>query len=288
MAIYNLGSINIDRVYRVPHIPAPGETLASLSYAAGLGGKGANLSIAAARAGGEVRHLGAVGEGADWALQLLADEGVDLSGVARLEGPTGHAIINVDDRGENAIVLLPGANRALEAEAMLEALRGGSAGDWFVTQNETNLQAEAAQAARGQGMKVAYCAAPFEVAAVEAARPFTDLLLLNTVEAAQLAAATGLAPGSLGIADVVVTRGGEGADWFGAFGHRHLPAPRVEPVDTTGAGDCLAGYLIAGLSRGMAMEAALERAIRAAAIKVTRHGAATGIPSGEEVDAARS
>ena len=116
MTIYNLGSINIDHVYRLPAMPRAGETMHALSYAQGLGGKGANQSVAAARAGASVVHLGAMGTAEDWVLDRLEAAGVQTSGIARLpETATGHAIILVDASGENCIVLHGGANMALPA-----------------------------------------------------------------------------------------------------------------------------------------------------------------------------
>lgn len=112
MTVWCLGSINIDYFYNVPHIPAPGETLAATHHSRGLGGKGANQSVAAARAGAPTEHIGAVGVDAEWAVNLLGDYGVGTDHIATLELPTGHAVINVASDGENAIVILPGANRA--------------------------------------------------------------------------------------------------------------------------------------------------------------------------------
>ncbi|MGZ9809122.1 ribokinase [Pseudoroseicyclus sp. H15] len=284
MTIYNLGSINIDHVYRVPHIPAPGETLASTDVSQGLGGKGANLSVAAAKAGAEVVHIGAVGEGGGLALAELERHGVSLAHVARRGGPTGHAIITVDEGAENAIVLLPGANLSLTEGEVAAALEGAKPGDLFVTQNETNMQIEAAALAHKAGLRICYCAAPFDAAATQAILPQTDLLILNAVEASQLEDATGDAPAALGVADVIVTRGGDGVTWHGVDGARDFPAIKVSPVDTTAAGDTFAGYLLAGLGEGMAMEAAIGLAQKAAALKVTRAGAATGIPLRSEIE----
>ena len=111
MAIYTLGSINIDHVYSIPHFPSPGETLAATGYSMGLGGKGANQSVAAAKAGAQVFHIGAVGPEGKWTLQRLQEFGVDVSNTEIGQVPTGHAIINVDPSGENAIVLFAGANQ---------------------------------------------------------------------------------------------------------------------------------------------------------------------------------
>ncbi|WP_334064652.1 ribokinase [Limimaricola cinnabarinus] len=283
--IWNLGSINADHVYAVPHIPAPGETLAATALTYGLGGKGANMSVAAARAGARIAHLGAVGADGGWMVERLEGYGVDCAHVQRREGPSGHAIIAVDARAENAITLFPGANREIDLDAVKQALDKADPGDLLITQNETNGQVEAAAQARARGLRVVYAAAPFEAGAVRAVLPHLDLLVLNEVEAQQLSQALGTPIEELPVPQVVVTLGAAGCDWIEtATGARHhVDAPRVEAVDTTGAGDTFTGYLLAGLSEGLEMEAALKLATRAGALKVGRHGAADAIPSREEV-----
>jgi ribokinase len=289
MTIWNLGSINADHVYAVPHIPAPGETLAATRLTTGLGGKGANMSVAAARAAARVAHIGAVGPDGAWAVQRLLEYGVDTRHIATLDIPTGHAIIYVDAHGENNIVLFTGANRALPDTLVRQALTTAQTGDRLLLQNETNLQAETAALARQMGLSVAYAAAPFDAEATQAILPHADFLILNDVESQQLEQATGLAPNALPTADVIVTRGAQGADWFDnrARTHHHIPALPVTPVDTTGAGDTFTGYVLAGLDRGLPMRQALDLATRAAALMVTRPGAADAIPDLSEVLAFR-
>lgn len=285
MPILNLGSINIDHVYRLASLPQPGETIAARSLTTGLGGKGANQSIAIARAGGQVRHLGAVGPGSDWALNILSDAGVDTSAVATLDTPTGHAMITVDDAAENAIVLFRGANHEIGDAQVAAALAGSVPGDWLLLQNETNAGQHAAKLAREAGLRVAYCAAPFVPEAVRAVLPYTDLLSVNALEEAQLRdALPELVPQLDGIA-LLVTYGADGAAHITPEGRVEVSAFKVDPVDTTGAGDTFLGYALAGLDDGMAVEAALRRAAAAAAIQVTRPGAADAIPTAIEVDA---
>lgn len=283
MTIWNLGSINADFVYRVPHIPAPGETLASTGREVFLGGKGANMSVAAARAGTRVGHIGAVGPDGQWAVDRLMEYGVDTRQIAHVETETAQAIIMVAADGENAIVLHPGANHAIPQAALQTALAEAQTGDWFVTQNETNLQRTGAELARKMGLRVAYAAAPFSADRVMAVIDALDFLILNAVEAAQLEKATGLAVDALPVRDVIVTQGAEGATWFGAEGPVTVPAIPVDPVDTTGAGDTFTGYVLAALDRGLPMRQALDLATRAAALMVTRHGTADVIPDLLEV-----
>lgn len=285
--VWCLGSINIDLFYEVPHIPVPGETLGATGHRTGLGGKGANQSVAAARAGATVRHIGALGDNADWVRERLERYGVDTTHVAELDAPTGQAIINVASDGENAIVTLSGANRLLAEKAVMEALESGAEGDVLMLQNETNLQAEAARFARDRGLRVLYSAAPFDAAATKAILPHVDTLLLNEVEAAQLEKALEQSLFALPVPDIVVTLGARGARWISTptGDSWDVPGIRVEAVDTTGAGDTFAGYLAAALADGMKPVPAMELAGRAAALKVTRKGAADAIPSIAEVEA---
>jgi ribokinase len=284
MAIYNLGSINIDHVYRVPHLPGPGETLAAISYSTGLGGKGANQSVAAALAGAVVHHLGAVGEGAGSALALMRARGVDVAHVATVAEATGHAVINVDGAGENAIVIHAGANQAQSEAGIVAALAGAGPGDTLLLQNETSHQVAAAELARARGMRVIYSAAPFDVGAVRAVLAHVSLLVVNAVEAAQLEAALGVPVADLPVAAVVITRGAKGAEWI-AKGEAPLfvPAFPAEAVDTTGAGDCFAGSLAAALDAGQTPQEAMRYAAAAAAIQVTRRGASGAMPTRDEV-----
>jgi len=287
--IFNLGSINIDHFYRVAHLPSPGETLAADDYRMGLGGKGANQSAAAARAGARIAHIGAVGPEGGWAVDRLAGWGVDTTHIARLETATGHAIINVDAAGENTIILYPGANRALDWAAVERALAAASPDDMLILQNETAHQAEAAGLARALGMRVLYSAAPFDADAVRAILPHVTTLALNAVEADQLSAALGLPLDALEVPELLVTRGADGAEWRARTGDRAFaPALKVAPVDTTGAGDTFAGYFAAGRDRGLSPQQSLDWAAVAAALKVTRQGTADAIPTAAEVAAFRA
>ena len=283
MAIWNLGSINADLVYAVPHIPTPGETLSATGVETFLGGKGTNMSVAAARAAAQVHHIGAVGHDGQWAVDRLLEYGVDTRFVTPVDAPTTQALIFVDQDGENMIVLAPGANGKIPHALLQSALSEAQTEDWLIIQNETNLQRTAAKLGHDMGLQVAYAAAPFDADRVQAVLPFLDFLILNEVEAAQLKEATGKGPNDLGVENVVVTLGAKGADWYGDAGLQHFDAIKVDPVDTTGAGDTFTGYLLAGLDRGMPMAQAIGQAARAGALMVTRHGTADVIPDLSEV-----
>ncbi len=287
MAIWNLGSINADMVYAVPHLPGPGETLAAEGLQRFLGGKGANMSVAAARAGARVAHIGAVGADGRWARDRLMEYGVDTRHITEVETPTGHAIIAVDAEGENNIILFQGANHAISDDQLGQALSWAAAGDLLVMQNETNAQSRAAKIGRDLGLKVCYAAAPFQTQSVQAVLPYLDFLILNEIEAEQLRQATGQSVADLGVEHVIVTLGADGARYYHDGTVSDFPAHKVQAVDTTGAGDTFTGYVLAGMDRGLPMPQAIAQANRAAALMVTRHGTADVIPDLKEVQDAR-
>lgn len=285
MSIWNLGSINADFVFSVPHIPAPGETLMATERQVFLGGKGANMSVAAARAAARVHHIGCVGEDAPWTVERLLEYGVDTRYVREIDAPTTQAMIFVEPAGENAIVLAPGANTEIPQVLLQEALAEAQTEDWLLIQNETNLQRTAAKLGHELGLRIAYAAAPFDADRVEAVLPYLDFLILNAVEAQQLKDATGKGPADLDVEDVIVTLGSNGADWYSDAGMQHFDAIAVDPVDTTGAGDTFTGYVLACVDRGMPMGQAIRMAMRAGALMVTRQGTADVIPDLAEVQA---
>lgn len=287
MTIFNFGSINADHFYDVPHLPEPGETLAATGHRIGLGGKGANQSVAAARAGSDVVHIGMIGRDGRWARDRLQALGVNTTHVDEIDTPTAHAIINVDATGENAIVIFSGANALQSPDQIAAALAMAKLGDLFLLQNETSLQKKAAAQAQEKDLRVIYSAAPFEAQAARDVLPYTDILVVNEVEAEQLVTEMGVALQDLPVASILITRGAEGSVWHDLENGDTVTVPAfpVTPVDTTGAGDCFIGYVAAGLDQGMERTAAMRLGAAAAAIKVTRAGTADVIPARREVDA---
>jgi ribokinase len=236
-------------------------------------------------AGAEVRHAGAIGADGEWCRARLAAQGIDVTDLAVVEAATGHAVILVDDAGENVIVVHGGANHALTPELIGRAIGRARPGDWLLLQNETNLVVEAARAGHAAGLRVAYAAAPFDAGETAAVMPHVDLLAVNAVEAAQLAAHLGRAPEAFGVPMLLVTGGAAGARCLSARSELRQPAFPVVAVDTTGAGDTFLGYFLAGLDRGLPVARAMRVAAAAAAIQVTRPGAAAAIPDAAEVRA---
>lgn len=287
MTIFNLGSVNIDRFYALPHLPQPGETLSASDYTFGLGGKGMNQSVAAARAGAQVHHIGAIGQSDNWVRSRIESYGVDCTYLRALDCNTGHAIIYVDAQGENTIVLDAGANTQQDSDSIAKAIDLAKTDDTLLLQNETNLQPHAAKLALAKGMRVIYSAAPFSIDAVKQMLPYVSILVMNAVEAEQLCSEMGVTLDTIPVPQVLVTLGSKGAMWRSNKTGEviEVTSPKVTAVDTTAAGDTFAGYFASGLDLGLTIKNALEWGTQAAALKVTRHGTADAIPTAAEVAA---
>jgi ribokinase len=286
------GSINLDLIFALPHIPRPGETVLGPKLRQEPGGKGANQALAAARDGAAVMMAGAVGRDAlaDAALVLLRQDRIDLSRVVPTDATTGCAAIAVDPSGNNAICVGSGANLLARADQVEDALLGPAS--TLLLQMEVPAEQTAAliARARARGARILLNLAPAAPLPEPALRAL-DLLLVNETEGAWLAARFGVAAdaaalhAALGIG-VVRTRGAAGLEAATPTGRMRMAARPITPVDTTAAGDCFAGVLAAALDRGMTLEAALARANRAAALCCTRAGSQGSIPTAAETDAA--
>lgn len=288
MKVINVGSINIDHVYSVEHFVRPGETLESESYSIFSGGKGANQSIALARAGAAVMHAGRVGPEGAWLKELLADNGVDTELVRVVDAPTGHAVIQVNPEGENAIIIHGGANRTFKTSDIERVFERAEAGDFLLLQNETNTVAEVLE--RAEGLTVVFNPAPMDDNVKRCPLDKVDIFIVNQVEGEALSgesepeaildALQVLYPDSR----TVLTLGKKGVLYADATERIRVPAQQVEATDTTGAGDTFIGYFLAELARGSSVKRSLETGVRAAALCVTRKGAADSIPTLAELE----
>ena len=289
MKILNFGSLNIDLVYRVPHIVKPGETLSSHTLATYAGGKGNNQSIALARAGAPVYHAGKIGKDGEWLVDLLKAAGADVRFIRRDPGPTGHAVIQVADSGQNSIVLFPGANRTITPQEIRQTFKHFGKGDILLLQNEINAIPEIMQAAHKSGMEIWFNPAPFDPAIHTYPLSLADLFIVNEIEAADLSGAKTGTPSLATLARqfpaarILMTLGAKGAILKSGPRQWVAPAPKVKAVDTTAAGDTFIGYFIASFIEGLAPGQCLAHACKAAALSVTREGAADSIPRKEEV-----
>lgn len=288
MKVLCFGSLNIDYTYRVDHFVGKGETLAAESLQVFSGGKGLNQAIALARAGAETWMAGAVGEDGRFLLEELAAADVRTDHVSILQQVrTGNAIIQNDKTGDNCILLYGGANRAI-TEAQADAALGHfGAGDWLLLQNEINQLPYIMGQAHARGMKIAFNPSPMEARVLDFPLEYVDLFLLNRVEAAQLAGKDGADEQALlrvlreqfpGAA-VVLTLGAQGAVYADGEQTIRQAAYPAEAVDTTAAGDTFTGFFLASLLRSEGVPQAMALAAQAAAIAVTRRGAAPSIPT---------
>ena len=282
--LVNLGSLCIDNVYRVVNITGAGETVASASHEVFPGGKGLNQSIAAARAGADVAHVGCIGQDGLWLRQTLASEGVDVAGIRVVQAPSGHAVIQVNNAGENAIVIAGGANRALNADDVAAAMERVEPGDWLLLQNEINDLEDVLRAASEHQCQLAFNVAPVDGREQGYDLSGVALLIVNEIEAAALASTADQSVALRTLrrrypdTDVVLTAGRDGLTHVGSRGGLELGAYSVAAVDETAAGDAFIGYLMAALIAGKQMPDALTMASAAGALAVTKAGAASSIP----------
>ena len=293
MKIVNLGSLNVDHVYRVDHFLLPGETKASQSLTANAGGKGLNQSVAAARTGVDVYHAGYYGTGSEILIDALNRAGVRLDLMEEKDMPNGHAIIQVDDAGQNCILLYGGTNVCLTEEYVDRVLDACTGDDILLLQNETNLIPYIIESAAARGIPAAMNAAPMDEGVK--AYPIGKLryLIVNEIEGAALAGGESFEETMANLiaaypdTGILLTLGSAGA-WF-HDGDRDIrmgccKVPKV--VDTTAAGDTFLGYFLAGMLDKLDPADALRRATFASALTIQKPGAADSIPNVAEVEAA--
>lgn len=293
--VLTVGSINMDLVVKVNHHPEPGETILGLDHEAHPGGKGANQAVAASRLGQKVRMVGRLGADAfgEQLLQGLQSEGIDTQWIERLDLPSGVAFISVDQKGQNSIIVAPGANQQLSPENL--QLRAFDNAEVVLLQLEIPLATvrEAARLGKSAGATTILNAAPAG-RLVASDYKFVDLLVVNEVEAAMLLGknrpqdpteALALAADFLNLVPtVVITLGEQGTVWRGGRAEGHQKAFRVSPVDTTAAGDAFLGTLAASIAENKPLEAAVRWACAAGALATTKAGAQSSLPMREDIE----
>nr|WSZ95516.1 ribokinase [Streptomyces sp. NBC_00857] len=287
-----LGSTNMDLVTYAARAPGLGETVMGREFRTVPGGKGANQAVAAAHAGGEVAMIGAVGadEFGERLRHTLEASGVDTDLLRTVEGPSGTAHVVVDDEGGNAIVVIPGANGTVTELGPGDETLIATAGT-LLLQLELPLSAVLSGAAAAHRHSVRTVLTPAPAQPLPHGLLATiDLLVPNEHEAAVLsgvadpyAAAQALLRQ---VPEIVITLGAKGSLYAARDAEPvTVPAPRVTPVDTTGAGDTFVGALVVALGEGRPMPEAMRWASAAAALCVQRHGASTSMPYRSEIEA---
>lgn len=291
MKILNIGSLNLDYVYTVPHFVAAGETLSSTAREVFCGGKGLNQSVALAKAGGQVLHAGAIGPEGDILEKMLLHAGVDTHLLLHRQIPTGHAIIQVNASGNNCILLYGGANRSLDRDYIDRVIGECEPGDILVMQNEVNLPLYMVECAHKAGMRIVLNPSPYNEELADIPLEKISYLILNETEGKQITGKS--APDAILSAlrksypslCVVLTLGENGAVYDDGHLCIRQPIFSVPVADTTAAGDTFTGYFVTAIANGASPAEALRTSSAASAISVSRKGAAPSIPQKEEVEA---
>lgn len=289
MKILNFGSMNLDYVYEVIRFVQPGETLSAKNHYINTGGKGLNQSVALARAGCEVYHAGCYGRGGQSLVQFLNENGVKTDFIREVSEYQGSAFIQVNEEGENCILLYGGSNQCITEKQIEDTLAHFEKGDWLLLQNEISLNEEIVNQAYAKGMRIVLNPSPYDEKIPEIDFSKLEWLFVNEVELEQI----------YGIRDIhavrnrlheaypqlnlLVTLGAKGSIGFTAEETVVQNAFGGIVTDTTAAGDTYTGYMLAALSEGRSLRECMERASLAAGTAVQRKGAAQSIPFREEV-----
>lgn len=282
--IINFGSINMDYVYKVRSFVQEGETITALERNLFYGGKGLNQSIAAARAGGQVHHAGLIGGGGQGIEEYLAEDGVDTALVGRTAVEQGHAMIQVDQTGKNAIVVYPGSNHQIGREYIDHVLGQFPSGGFLVLQNEISNVGYIIARAHALGFQVVFNASPVDPGLAEIPIGKLAWLMINRTEGQALTGERTPEGMMAFLRDrypdtgVVLTLGEDGALCRRGDDALSFGVYKTEVVDTTAAGDTFTGYFVASLANGDSLETAVRLATAASALAVSSPGASASIP----------
>lgn len=292
MRILNFGSLNVDHVYEVEHFVEPGETLSSKGLFTNCGGKGLNQSIAAQKAGNTVVHAGLIGAGGEMLREKLAESGVDTSLLKDHESTAGHAIIQVNQGGQNCILLYGGTNQLLTRDYIDEVFDVFGAEGMILLQNETNEIGYIMEVAHQRGLQIALNAAPMNEKVLAYPLHLLDWLIVNEVEGRQIAGCESddeILPAlkeKYPEVKILLTLGSKGAICHAEGKTCAIGTYPVDVVDTTAAGDTFTGYFLYGVINGKAIEESLLLATTASTLAIGVKGASDSVPRKAEVDEA--
>ena len=290
MKILNFGSLNIDYVYQVEHFVRPGETTSSLAMNIFCGGKGLNQSIALSRAGAEVYHAGGIGKNDGKFLKdILKENNINTDFIKEYDCSTGHAIIQVNEKGQNCILLYGGANQKNTKEYIDEVLSNFSKGDYLILQNEVNDIDYMIRKASEKGLIIVLNPSPMDEKILSLPLELVNYFMLNEVEGADICPDTekenlldALSEKYKG-SKIVLTLGKAGVRYKGDNEVLSHGIYKVKVADTTAAGDTFTGFFIGTLAQGYEVKEALRIASVASSIAVSRNGAEPSIPTIDEV-----
>lgn len=291
MKIYNFGSLNVDRVYGVEDFVRAGETILAKSLSFFPGGKGLNQTIALARAGANVYHVGCIGRDGGILKDTLVENQVPLTYVKEMDADGGHTALQVSESGQNAIIVYSGTNHMLTENFVDEVMQTIEPGDYVLMQNEINLVPYIIRKAKEAGAQVALNPSPITKELMSYPLEMVDLFIVNEIEGE---AVTGEKEPQKILtafrekyphAKIVLTLGSEGSCYQDETTFAMQEIYKNTVVDTTGAGDTYCGFLLTCLMEGVPVKEALHMATAASSIAVSRQGAAPSIPKREEVEA---
>ena len=289
MKILNFGSCNIDFVYKLDHVVTIGETETSNSMQVFPGGKGLNQSVALAKAGMEVYHAGCIGTDGEMLTDVLESNGVDISNIKKVDEKTGHAIIQVSNKGDNSIFLYSGSNAKITEEFVDEVLDKFQKGDMLLLQNEINKIDYIIEKAYKKGMYIIFNPSPYNDEIKNLDFNMLSYIIINEVEMSELTQCDNPKDGLKYFAKnypklkIIITLGSEGSMYSDTEKVVFQPSFKVNAIDTTAAGDTFTGYFFAQTAMGNSVENSLKIASVASAIVVSRKGASVSIPMLNEV-----
>ena len=284
MKILNFGSINKDFFYSVNDFVQPGETISSITYNIKIGGKGLNQSVGISKAGQKIYHAGIINKDDTFILDKLKKWNINCENILLSNNPTGHAIIQVDKKGENSIIIHGGANHDVDIKFIKSVLSKFDSGDILVLQNEINNIKEIIDRAHHKKMKIVFNPAPFNNEILSYDLNKISTLILNQTEGEALSKEKKL-DGILKVlnskfnnTEIILTLGEKGSFYSFKDELLKIKAHKLDTVDTTGAGDTFIGYYVAGIASKMNTKDNLNRASEAAALATTKLGGAESIP----------
>lgn len=292
MKVINFGSLNVDYVYQIKHIVQAGETVMARRFNRYPGGKGLNQSIALARAGAQVIHAGLIGSEGTFLKAYLANNDVEVRFIRQVDGPSGHALIQVDKHGENSIIVASGANHQFNTDFVNDTLQIAKPNDILLLQNEINDIPKILETARAHDLFITYNISPANTLAKHYPLHLVDMFILNRNEAKILLHQTD--PDKIYAklleynpkARLLFTMGELGARFYEPNSCTSVKAYPTKPVDTTACSDTFVGYFLANWIQDEAIEACLNMAAKASALSIAKAGAATSIPFLNEVESA--
>ncbi len=284
MKILNFGSINKDFFYSVNDFVKPGETISSIRYNIKIGGKGLNQSVGISKAGQKIYHAGIINRDDTFILDKLKKWNINCENILLSNNPTGHAIIQVDKKGENSIIIHGGANHDVDIKFIKSVLSKFDSGDILVLQNEINNIKEIIDRAHHKKMKIVFNPAPFNNEILSYDLNKISTLILNQTEGEALSkekkpdGILKVLNSKFNNTEIILTLGEKGSLYSFKNELLKIKAHKLDTVDTTGAGDTFIGYYVAGIASKKSKKDNLNRASKAAAIATTKLGGAESIP----------